>query len=375
MKTWVVVAVSCAAAAFLGVFLAREHQFTQGLKKIDELKETHREQQVAGEMRQAQLRSLEKQNAELMAERNALKRDIAELKGKIRAAGGDTGAETGGSFEPPAVPDEAGEAVTGAVAVADTPASEPVGEPGEEAAKPAQAGSFGQMLKGMLKDPKTKGMMRSQQEMQITMMYGDLVTELGLSEEDGAALTKLLVDRQMAVMELSIPLMDATADEAERDEASAKVKAETGRYEDLIKAFLGAERAAKYDAYHKTLSERITLGQFKRQTQNLDTALSDHQFTQMMEAMKEEREAFTFTRDVGQNRDFDPSVFEKAVLDTYFKEKEQLDGRIVTRASGILTPEQLDAFKTFQANQRAMQKMSMEMARNMFVQKKDPKGE
>ncbi len=371
MKTGAIAILVCAAAVLLGLFLMREHQPAREVVNVDELKDARTEHGVRSEMLAAQIRSLEERNAALEAERNALTRNIAEMKRRIAAAG--TAEET---LATPAstAPDETA-ASADAAAVAEAPAGELADEAAEEPGKAAEAGSFGRMLSGMMKDPKMKEMMRSQQEMGITMMYGDLVTELGLSEEDGAALKKLLIDRQMSVMELSITLMDTTADEAEREEAPAKIKTETEKYEEQIKAFLGEDRFAQYETYNKSLQERMTLGQFKRQTQYLDTALSDLQYTQMMDAMKEEREAFSFTRNLGNNREFDPSVFQEKVMETYFREKEQLDGRILTRASGILTPAQYDAFKTFQTNQRATQKMSMEMAKKMFPEKKDAQEE
>jgi hypothetical protein len=53
-------------------------------------------------------------------------------------------------------------------------------------------------------------------------------------------------------------------------------------------------------------------------------------------------------------------------LNQFFKQREEIDQRVLERAKSVLTPEQLRAFATHQSNQLQMQRMGMSMAAKMF---------
>ena len=53
-------------------------------------------------------------------------------------------------------------------------------------------------------------------------------------------------------------------------------------------------------------------------------------------------------------------------MNEFFKQREEIDQRVLERAKAVLTPEQLTAFATHQSNQLQMQRMGMSMAAKMF---------
>jgi hypothetical protein len=57
------------------------------------------------------------------------------------------------------------------------------------------------MVGKMFNDPDMKKVMRSQQSMAISMMYGDLAKELGLAPDDAKQVMDIITERQMAMAE------------------------------------------------------------------------------------------------------------------------------------------------------------------------------
>jgi hypothetical protein len=53
-------------------------------------------------------------------------------------------------------------------------------------------------------------------------------------------------------------------------------------------------------------------------------------------------------------------------INKFVKESEQFDEQFLAQAGQILTPEQLAAYKEFQAAQRNLQVAGMKMAKGMF---------
>ncbi len=242
-----------------------------------------------------------------------------------------------------------------------------------EAPPPAPKGmkGFGKALGQMMKDPEMKRMIREQQKVVLDMTYGGLFEELGLSEEEIDTFKDLLLDKQMSGMELGMSLMEGDIDELQRQEIGEKIKQEQEKVDSEIKEFLGHDGFAIYEEYSKTIGERMMVDQFKRQPAISDNPLEAWQEDELIQAMVEERKTFQFTTDFEDPNNMNSGRFPKEQMDTYLREKEELDGRIFERAHAILTPEQLEAFKATQTQQLKLMEMGMRMATEMFGSEKE----
>jgi hypothetical protein len=66
------------------------------------------------------------------------------------------------------------------------------------------------------------------------------------------------------------------------------------------------------------------------------------------------------------------AMFSEDKLNEFFKQREDINQRVLERAKAVLTADQLTAFSTHQANQLQMQRMGMTVAIKMFgTQKTD----
>lgn len=251
------------------------------------------------------------------------------------------------------------EARASAVAVAAVP--EPAAPvPPEESPAPAAAGAagaavekasgpLGEYLDKMMQDPAMKKMMRSQQAMALHQMYGDLVKQWALSPDDANHFYDLLLDRQMAAMEnLGKGSKDRMAATTEGDEA--------------LEASLGEEMYGQYQAYEKTMADRMALNQFK---QRLDAdsapALTPDQTQFLMKAMADERVS-GFSNPTSLARLGQTGGMSQEEIDGYMKAQAAVDEKVAMRAAGLLTPAQMTSFKQYQTQMREMQKLGFDMA-------------
>jgi hypothetical protein len=215
-------------------------------------------------------------------------------------------------------------------------------------------------LARMLKDPNMRNMMREQQKVMLKTMYDPLFKEMNLSPEDSDKLMTMMLDNQMSGMEKGMALLNGDADkETLRKEVAEDKKA----YEAQLKEFLGDERYAQYDDFQKSLPDRMQMKQLKSQFS--DNPLTEDQSGQLLAMMKEERKRATAENPTDATKDFSTVLSEES-MNKYLEQQEQINSRVLERASQILSPEQAEILGRSLTNQLAMQKMGMNMARSMF---------
>jgi hypothetical protein len=96
----------------------------------------------------------------------------------------------------------------------------------------------------------------------------------------------------------------------------------------------------------------------------------DDQEQQLIQATTQERQNFKITTDFSDKSKFTgdfASTFTEDKMNGYFQELGQLNQQYLTRAQGILSPDQLTAFEEYLNNQQALQKAGMQMAAKMFA--------
>jgi hypothetical protein len=223
-------------------------------------------------------------------------------------------------------------------------------------------------LAKMMKNPGMKEMIRAQQKGQIEMMYGPLLKCLQLSEADLEKFKSLLLDRQMALVDSSMEMMNSAATPEEKKAATDRIKDMTAAYDAQAKELLGDDNYTIYKSFEETQAERMQVTMFKGALTGADQ-LSVEQEDSLIRAMHDERSNFkSAVPGFGDKQTPDPSQFTPERITQILQESARLQEQYVAKAATILTPSQLEQFKANQKQQQAMQEMGMKMAAKMFGQ-------
>jgi hypothetical protein len=241
-------------------------------------------------------------------------------------------------------------------------AAGPTPNPVSGAEKPAAQQLMAALAK-MAKDPQMKDALREQQRMAMDMTHGQIFKYLASRPETVGALKDLLLERQMAMMDIGLGVM--TASSAERRTADGKKILEMQKdFDTRIQGLLGTDDYAMYKDYEDTQPERMQVTMFGQSLGGAE-ALSDAQQHDLIRTMYEERKAFKFSipTDPGQ----DPSaLLAPGAAARHMQELETLQARYTARAQAVLSPSQFEAFRKSQEAQRRMQEMGLRMAAQMM---------
>jgi hypothetical protein len=222
-----------------------------------------------------------------------------------------------------------------------------------------------QMLGKMMKDPAMREMMREQQKAAINMMYAGLFKDLNLSPEEKDKFKALLTDAQMRNIENAQGLFGDNKEDALED--AQKLAADAKNQTDAdIKVLLGDERFALYEDYQKNLGERMQIDQFKTRLAAEKLPLQDQQTTQLLQIMKEEKAAVPPVIPTDNTQFPKKELMTAENVDKQSAWMEDYNRRVLARAEQVLTPEQLKQYREFQEQQASLQKLGLNMARQMF---------
>jgi len=226
-------------------------------------------------------------------------------------------------------------------------------------------------IASLMKNPGMKEMIRAQQKGQIEMMYGPLFKCLQLTDAELESFKSLLLDKQMALVDSSMEMMNSAATPEEKKAAADRIKEMTASYDAQCKALLGDDNYTLYKSFEETQPERMQVAMFKGSLGSADP-LSEEQEDSLIRAMHDERSTFkSAVPGFGDPQQMpDPSQFTPEKITQLLEESAKLQEQYVTKAATILTPTQLEQFKANQKQQRAMQEMGMKMAVKMFGQGK-----
>ena len=226
----------------------------------------------------------------------------------------------------------------------------------------------------MLKDPKMREMMKSQQKMAvgpiIEKQYADLFKQLNLTPEQTAAFKDLITKKMLVGTDVGLSMMDDSLDASQRADMTKQLKAQTDAMDAEMKQFLGDDNYQAYQTYEKMVPDRMAVSQFSDQMAGSGTALTPEQQNQMVQALSDARNNFTWTSGLNQpnpgaNGDI-ASMLTDDNIAKFTAEREQFDAQFLVKAQQILTPDQLEAYKQSQNQQRELQLMGFNMARQMY---------
>lgn len=244
----------------------------------------------------------------------------------------------------------------------------PAAPPARKTAPPSTNESPMAGFARMMKNPGMKDMIRAQQKGQMDLLFGSLFKYLELSDADLETFKGLLLDKQMDLVGISMDMMTSASTPEGREAAAERLKKTIAGHDERIKTFLGDEDFTVYQSFEATQPERMQVNLLKGSLSSTDQ-LTEEQEDRLIRTMHDERTNFPFSvAGFGDNQVPDPSQFTPDRIAKLVEESAKLQGKYFSRAAEILTPAQLEQFKSIQKQQQAMQEMGMKMAEKMFAQ-------
>jgi hypothetical protein len=228
--------------------------------------------------------------------------------------------------------------------------------------------TWGSSLARMLKDPSSRALMREQKIADTRLREPELARQLEMSNAEYEAFLALRVDQDLRRQE---------SFSERRQSKPFDWEAAKKRDRDEIAKLLGDERLHKYDAYQAAAPDRATVRSLRGRLGEAD-ALSDDQAASLASGLQEEREAFkkeldaqfggrqSFTLGTVSGATFMASgglADEDAMERQLNEQAASYRKRLVSRASTILTPRQLEVFEQMQDWEVAQQRVRVRSLR------------
>lgn len=238
----------------------------------------------------------------------------------------------------------------------------------------AKASTNSNPLADMFKSPEMKKMIQSQQQTVLGPMvektYAPYLAGLQVTPEQAATFKDLIMKKMLVGADIGMSMLGGDNNPDKRSELMQQAKTQTDAVDQEIKQFLGDANYQQFQAYEKTIPDRMALNMYKDAQGSGPGALSADQEQQLLQIMSDERGKFKFTTDLSDQSKMMggdlAAMFTEDKVNQFQAETEQLNKQYLARAQSVLSPDQLTAFDKFLAGQRDMQAMGMKMAAKMF---------
>jgi hypothetical protein len=152
--------------------------------------------------------------------------------------------------------------------------------------------------------------------------------------------------------------------------AGKETAAVKNAYDDQIKALIGEDGFKKFGEYEQSIGDRMALDQMQRQLSAAGTALEPAQQKMVLEIMKEERaRTKTPSATTSDQSEAAKVMQDDTSVDKWLVSQQEMNRRVLDRARGVLNADQFVAFEAAQKSFLDMQKMGVQMGREMFKKK------
>jgi len=238
-----------------------------------------------------------------------------------------------------------------------------------ESKKESNRRMMSNMVKMMEENPTMNKVMEASQRGAVGALYSDLIEYLDLDAEETGYFMDLLMYRQMKNVDMAMKMMsgDLTEEEKLALMEESKLAGETVK-EEMEQFLNNPEDLAEWEFYEKTMGERMMLSQMDQSLAAADASLSDETYRDLLGMMHDERENFDFYTDLNddQNMDMSAERLSSENIQNHITDIKALNEQLLSHAEGMLTPEQLAAFKESLQAMLEMQSAQLEMATQMF---------
>jgi hypothetical protein len=204
-------------------------------------------------------------------------------------------------------------------------------------------------LSGITANPEMHKMVRDQQKMGLSMIYGNFAKSLNLPKEKMEAFNDLLADGVMSNIDhVTAGLRDGKSPQ-EMSEVFARQEAAT---EEKLKALVGEEAFGKYKDYNRDLVSTITSDQFKSMMLKGDKETKDAQGKQLFDLLQQEKQRTLANAGLPPDYQLVPTLNFRNFM---FEEEGEKNLRLLdsmyeqvqNQASGFLSPDEIAKFGEF----------------------------
>jgi len=189
--------------------------------------------------------------------------------------------------------------------------------------------------------------------------YASLFKKLNVSEEEFNGLKSLLFDKRIELDDLSGPYRNASTAE-ERDEVIQQEKDISEKYKVWIAEFLGEEQNEIYQAYEDRRMERSMLSDFM-ETVPPDKRVKEEQMETLIDDMYAARKKTYDEMSTGPEITSLSDLTDEKITQI-IERAEQVNKRYVEVSRGIMSPDQLEGYKSYLKQQLEMQDASLKMS-------------
>jgi hypothetical protein len=225
-------------------------------------------------------------------------------------------------------------------------------------------GGFGRM-RAMMESPQAQQFMAMQQKAALDGRYGALFRKLNLSPSDLEKLKNLLVERQTAALDVMTAARNQGVDlRSSSQEISQLVREAQAEVDQSIRSTIGDTGYQAYQDYERTLPARGAVNQLEQRLSYTSTPLRADQSDQLAQIIADTSPSRA-NGGRAANGFFVAAEGAAAVAGAaFFSGGATITDDAVTRAQGVLTSDQLAAFKQLQAEQQARAQLTQDMRRN-----------
>lgn len=219
------------------------------------------------------------------------------------------------------------------------------------------------LQKKILQDPAMKSMIQATMKSNMDVTYGALYARLGLSGEQLESFKELLLDQQMAALDISQEILGESPSDEKKAEIRQLMKDYETEFNEKISSFLGQEKFDTFQAFQERITERQTVTPFF-DSLGPDEKLTEAQQEQLIDAMYEERKAVA--AQYGTDSDeIETALNEETIANAMESLNRTYDGYTAV-ARNILSESQASQFETYMQSRREMMEMSVKMAQQLY---------
>lgn len=237
-------------------------------------------------------------------------------------------------------------------------------------AQPAPAAGANPMkaMSEIMKTPAMKDAVVQQNLAQIDMMYGKLFDKLQLEGPDKQDFKNLITERMRAELELSVQMMGGDFSAQQSAAVIADLNKAKAASDQKIRSFLSNDADYQiFQNWEDTKPERMALNMMGASVfAGTGEPLSAAQEDQLVAAMVAARKSATGVPDMTKPESLTPANVQPQMTERILASYDAQAAKVATGASAYLSPAQLEALKSFQKQQRAMQEMGLKMGASMM---------
>jgi len=221
-----------------------------------------------------------------------------------------------------------------------------------------------QLYKRALDDPASEKMLRTTFKGVLDINYGPLFEELNLSPEKQDEFSNILIDQQMATLDISREMLYDSPSEENKRELKQRFQEFREEYEKKISECLGPGDYITYEAYQERLPERILVNNFM-ELLNPDDRLSADQEKGLVDSMYEQKKDLYSELGYDPEELVFPSEMDKEKMARNMERLDRTYARYTESAGMTLNESQMEQFRKYLGQQRDMEESSLEMLRQM----------